>query len=62
MELYNTENASPKIMNAFDLELEKGIRQGIEQGLEHGIEFLKKGYHDEINFKKHATRNDCSDY
>ncbi len=25
MELYNKENASPTIMNAFDLELEKGI-------------------------------------
>lgn len=32
MELYNKENASPTIMNAFDLELEKGIEQGI--GLE----------------------------
>ncbi|MFC5591240.1 hypothetical protein ACFPRA_20365 [Sporosarcina soli] len=30
MELYNKENASPTIMNAFDLELEKGIEQGIE--------------------------------
>lgn len=25
MEMYNEENASPTIMNAFDLELEKGI-------------------------------------
>ncbi|WP_203246540.1 Rpn family recombination-promoting nuclease/putative transposase [Sporosarcina beigongshangi] len=30
MELYNKENASPTILNAFDLELEKGIEQGIE--------------------------------
>lgn len=30
MEMYNEENASPTIMNAFDLELEKGIEQGIE--------------------------------
>ena len=39
MELYNKENASPTILNAFDLELEKGIKQGIEAGLEQGIEF-----------------------
>ncbi|MEK5038033.1 Rpn family recombination-promoting nuclease/putative transposase [Sporosarcina sp. FSL K6-3457] len=30
MELYNKENASPTILNAFDLELEKGIERGIE--------------------------------
>lgn len=34
MELYNKENASPTIMNAFDLELEKGIERGLEQGIE----------------------------
>lgn len=42
MELYNKENASPTIMNAFDLELEKGIERGLEQGLEKGIEFEKR--------------------
>ena len=42
MELYNKENASPTILNAFDLELEKGIEKGIEQGIEKGIEFEKR--------------------
>ncbi|MEK5040341.1 Rpn family recombination-promoting nuclease/putative transposase [Sporosarcina sp. FSL K6-3457] len=44
MELYNKENASPTIMNAFDLELEKGIEQGIKQGLKQVVvEMLKEG-------------------
>ncbi|WP_413058334.1 Rpn family recombination-promoting nuclease/putative transposase [Sporosarcina sp. 179-K 3D1 HS] len=52
MELYNRENASPTIKNAFDLELERGIEQGIERGIEQGLEqgvkkvvleMLKKG-------------------
>lgn len=48
MELYNKENASPTIKNAFDLEWEKGVQQGLEQGLEQGVkkvvmEMLKKG-------------------
>lgn len=34
MELYNKENASPTILNTFDLEWERGIRQGLEQGME----------------------------
>lgn len=33
MELYNKENASPTIMNAFDLEWEKGIQQGKIEGI-----------------------------
>ncbi|MDW0113135.1 transposase [Sporosarcina saromensis] len=37
MELYNKENASPTIKNAFDLEWEKGVQQGLEQGLEQGL-------------------------
>ncbi|MEZ7173210.1 hypothetical protein [Sporosarcina sp. OR05] len=37
MELYNKENASPTIKNAFDLEWEKGVQQGLEQGLEQGV-------------------------
>ncbi|MHA6260584.1 hypothetical protein ACXYMX_11930 [Sporosarcina sp. CAU 1771] len=36
MELYNKENAPPTIMNAFDLEFEKGIEQGIEKGKQEG--------------------------
>lgn len=48
MELYNRENASPTIKNAFDMEWEKGIQQGLEQGLEQGVkkvvvEMLRKG-------------------
>ncbi|WP_339254342.1 hypothetical protein NSQ43_07315 [Sporosarcina sp. FSL W8-0480] len=38
MELYNKENASPTIKNAFDLEWERGVQQGLEQGLEKGLE------------------------
>lgn len=39
MELYNKENASPTILNAFDLEWEKGIQQGKREGkIEEKIE------------------------
>lgn len=38
MELYNKENASPTILNTFDLEWERGVMQGIEQGMERGRE------------------------
>jgi predicted transposase/invertase (TIGR01784 family) len=40
MELYNKENASPTIRNAFDLELEKGIEQGVKKVV---LEMLRKG-------------------
>ena len=44
MELYNKENASPTIKNAFDLEWEKGVQQGLEQGVKKVVmEMLKKG-------------------
>ncbi|MFD1928818.1 Rpn family recombination-promoting nuclease/putative transposase [Sporosarcina siberiensis] len=44
MELYNKENAPPTIMNAFDLEFEKGLEKGVEKGLERGLEQgLEKG-------------------
>ncbi|MCG7333685.1 hypothetical protein MHZ95_00170 [Sporosarcina sp. ACRSM] len=48
MELYNKENASPTIKNAFDLEWEKGVQQGLEQGLVQGVkkvvlEMLRRG-------------------
>ena len=54
MELYNKENETPKKMNAFDLEFERGVKKGIELGIEKAIEeekvierlaIAKKTYH-----------------